>query len=175
MRLSPAKLSGVLLLDIEEKKDDRGFFARTWDPTVAQANGLVSHFDYSCISGNKKKHTLRGMHYQKDPHGETKLVRCTKGRMFDVVIDLRPSSPTFQQWMSAELSATNHRALYIPVGFAHGFLTLEDDTEILYDIAGAYVPEASSGVRFDDPAFGVAWPAVPGSISERDALYADFL
>ena len=175
MNITKTDLSGVLCIDIEAKTDNRGFFARTWDAAFAKENALVERFDYSCISGNTKMHTLRGMHWQKAPHGETKLVRCTRGRMLDVVVDLRPESSTFQAWTSVELSSKNHQALYIPEGFAHGFLTLEDATEVLYDIAGAYVPDASAGVRFDDPAFSIVWPAAPAIISGRDASYPDFL
>ncbi len=175
MKILNTSILGAYIIVPTMSNDDRGFFARTWDPAIAHAHGLLSHFDYTCISGNTKKHTLRGMHYQREPHEETKLVRCTKGSIFDVVIDLRPSSATFQQWVSAELSAENHRALYIPPGFAHGFMTLKDDTEVLYDMSGAYEPTAASGVRFDDPSFAIHWPSVPTVISPRDASYPDFL
>ncbi len=154
--------------------DDRGMFARTWDPAFAKTNNLQERFDYTCISTNVTKHTLRGMHYQRTPHGETKLVRCTKGKMFDVVVDLRPESKTFRQWYGTELTAENHRGLYIPQGCAHGFLTLEPSTEVLYAIAGEYTADAASGVRFDDPAFTIAWPAQPQVISDRDRTYSDF-
>lgn len=163
----------MYVVDIEAITDERGAFARTWDPVIAEEHGLLERFDYTCISTNDAKHTLRGMHYQKNPHEEIKLVRCTRGSIFDVAIDLRPGSQTFRKWFGVELTADNHRALYIPRGFAHGFLTLEDDTEVLYHIAGDFVPESAAGVRFDDPAFGILWPAKPALISERDAQYPD--
>ncbi len=174
MELKQSKLAGVYVVEVTKQKDDRGFFARTWDPAIAKEHGLRETFDYTCISTNDTKHTLRGMHYQCDPHGEVKLVRCTKGSMFDVVIDLRPDSTTFKQWIAEELSADNHRALYIPEGCAHGFLTLEDDTEVLYHIAHDFVPDAADGIRWDDPAFGIKWPAQPTVISDRDTAYPDF-
>lgn len=174
MRLSPSSIDGLYLVDIAPRADDRGFFARTWDPAIATEQELMEKWDYSCISTNTEPFTLRGMHYQPLPHGETKLVRCTKGKMFDVAIDLRPESPTYKQWFGAELTPDNHRALYIPPGCAHGFLTLEPGTEVLYMISGAFVPDAAAGVRWDDPAFGITWPASPVVLSERDATYPDF-
>jgi dTDP-4-dehydrorhamnose 3,5-epimerase len=171
MIVSHTILSDVFLIDTVPMQDERGFFARTWDSVVAEQHGLLPHFDYMCVSGNTKMHTLRGMHYQKLPHGETKLVRCTKGSIFDVVVDLRSTSPTFRQWISANLSATNHHALYIPAGCAHGFLTLEDHTEVLYGISGAYVPAAAVGLRYDDPRFGIVWPEKPQVIAPRDASF----
>ncbi len=171
MHVQPTSIDGLSIIDIKPHSDDRGLFARTWDSTIAKEHGLMERFDYTCISTNTKKGTLRGMHYQTLPHGEVKLVRCTKGKMFDVVIDLRPDSATFKQWLGAELTAENHTALYIPAGCAHGFMTLDDDTEVLYHITGAFVPEAATGVRWNDPAFAIAWPADPVVISERDAAY----
>lgn len=174
MQIHPTALAGVHTVDAIPQKDDRGSFMRLWDPSFAKKHGLQEHFDYTCISTNDKKHTLRGMHYQKDPHGEVKLVTCIKGSIFDVVIDLRPNSKTFKQWIGETLSADDHRSLYIPEGCAHGFLTLEDDTDVLYHIANDFVPEAATGVRFDDPAFGINWPGAPSVISDRDASYPDF-
>lgn len=175
MKLESTSITGVYTVTLEKAQDERGFFARTWDTETAQAHNLVERFDYTCVSRNKEKGTLRGMHYQRDPHGETKLVRCTQGRILDVVIDLRPDSPTFKKWISQELSSDNHVALYIPTGCVHGFITLEPDTEVLYHIAGAYNQEASTGVRWNDPAFSVTWPMEPTVISERDATYPDFV
>ncbi len=175
MRISASSITGLFVIDIAPRADDRGFFARTWDPAIAKEHELLEQFEYSCISMNTEAFTLRGMHYQQLPHGETKLVRCTRGKMFDVVIDLLPESPTFKQWFSAELSPENHRALYIPPGCAHGFVTLEPDTEVLYMISGAYVPEAATGVRWNDPAFNIHWPVEPAVIAERDATYSDFV
>lgn len=171
MQLRATSITGLYTVDIAPSADDRGFFARTWDPVFAKEHELLEQFDYSCISTNTEQHTLRGMHYQKLPHGEVKLVRCTRGKIFDVVIDLLPESPTFKQWFGVELTPQNHRALYIPPGCAHGFMTLEPDTEVLYMISGAYVPEAAAGVRWDDPAFAIQWPADPVVISKRDAAY----
>lgn len=174
MELHATDLAGVYVIDVTKHEDDRGFFARTWDPAIAKEQGLRESFDYTCISLNQSTYTLRGMHYQHGPHGETKLVRCTKGAIFDVALDLRPDSPTFKQWFGVELSAENHRALYIPHGFAHGFLTLEPDSEMLYHIGGALAPETAAGVRWDDPAFGMTWPASPHVISKRDGTYPDY-
>lgn len=174
MQCTPTPIPGLFRIDIHPKEDARGFFARTWDPDIAAKHGLIEHFDYHCISGNTVRQTLRGMHWQRQPHGETKLVRCTKGRIFDVALDLRPDSPTFRQWHGEELTAENHRALYIPPGCAHGFLTLEEDTEVLYHIAGAMVSDAAMGARWDDPAFAIHWPEMPAVLSERDATYPDF-
>lgn len=174
MKIRAQALSGVFTVDIEPHEDERGLFARTWDSHIAKEHGLQESFDYSCISRNTKKGTLRGMHWQREPHGEVKLVRCTKGNIFDVVIDLRPDSETYKKWASVELSEENHCALYIPPLCAHGFLSLTDESEVLYDIAGSYVPEAAAGVRFDDPSFNIAWPFRPKVFSVRDAEYPDF-
>lgn len=174
MKIEDTPLQGVCRISPHLETDARGSFGRTWDPAVAAELGLQETFDYTCISTNPAAFTLRGMHWQKSPHEEVKLVRCTKGKIFDVALDLRPHSPTFRQWFGAELSADNHDALYIPSGCAHGFLTLTPDAEVLYHIAGAFAPEAASGVRFDDSAFAIAWPAEPVVISERDAAYPDW-
>lgn len=174
MTLSETPLHGVLRVTPALRPDDRGSFGRTWDPDIARGHGLLERFEYSCISTNRKKYTLRGMHWQRAPHGETKLVRCTRGAILDVAIDLRPDSPTFKRWHGAELTADNRDALYIPPGCAHGFLTLTDDAEVLYMIAGAYDADSAAGVRWDDPAFGIEWPARPAVIAERDAGYPDF-
>lgn len=174
MKCIETSLAGIHVIDIDETKDERGFFARTWDPAVARDHKLVEKFDYTCISFNTEKGTLRGMHYQELPHGETKLVRCTRGAVFDAVIDLRPASKTFKQWYGTDLTAENHRALYIPEGCAHGFVTLEPNTEVLYAITGEYVATAASGVRYDDPAFNIQWPVKPTVLSDRDRTYPDF-
>lgn len=165
MKVISTSISGLEVLEIKPTEDERGFFARTWEGDP---------FDYSCISRNTKKHTLRGMHYQKEPHAETKLVRCTKGTVFDVVIDMRPNYSTFKKWHSEELSDENHKAMLIPEGCAHGFLSLTDDTEVLYMLSGEYNKESATGVRWNDPAFAITWPADPVIISERDADYSDF-
>jgi dTDP-4-dehydrorhamnose 3,5-epimerase len=175
MKVVETELSGVFVIEIVPHTDERGMFARTWDPEIARKHGLLEYFDYTCISTNMKNHTLRGMHYQVAPHGEVKLVRCTNGKIFDVVIDLRADSPTFKKWVGMELSMDNHRALYIPEGCAHGFLSLAPGAEVLYHIAGKLVPSAAKGVRFDDPAFSIMWPAVPAVTSERDRAFPDFI
>ena len=174
MQLTQTALIGVYTVDVIPRTDERGMFARTWDSAIAREHGLQERFDYTCVSLNTNIHTLRGMHYQRTPHDEVKLVRCTRGTIVDVVLDLRPASATFKQWISAELTAENHRAVYVPAGCAHGFLTMEPQSEVLYHIAGKYVPDASTGVRFDDPAFGIRWPAHPQTITERDRNFPDF-
>jgi dTDP-4-dehydrorhamnose 3,5-epimerase len=170
-------LEGVLLVDPELLTDERGGFARTFCTEEFAEHGLDARVVQSNISLNARAGTLRGMHYQADPHGEAKLVRVTSGAIFDVAVDLRPSSPTYLQWFGTELSSQNQRALWIPVGCAHGFQTLHDDSEVLYLMSAPYVPGAGRGVRWDDPAFGIEWPAPPSggmrTMSERDATYPD--
>lgn len=170
----PTHLPGAVIIDVERHEDERGFFARTWcTEEVAQAGR--SHPVVQCsISWNARRHTLRGMHWQADPHGETKLVRCTRGAILDVVVDVRPHSPTYLQHLAVELDDHNRRALLVPPGFAHGFLTLADDVEVFYQIDAPHVPDAARGARWDDPAFAIPWPARPAVISERDRTYPDF-
>jgi dTDP-4-dehydrorhamnose 3,5-epimerase len=175
MRFEETKLAGVYLVEPERAEDERGFFARTWCTREAAARGLESTWAQSSVSFNKRKGTLRGLHYQLAPHVETKLVRCTRGSVFDVVVDLRRGSPTVCQWWGAELSAENGRQLYIPDDCAHGFLTLCDDTELSYQISAFYQPGSAAGVRWDDPAFGVVWPAPVEVINSRDANYPPFV
>ena len=155
MILRPTPLDGLLLVEQERLEDERGFFARTYD---VDALGAVVQMS---VSFNPRAGTLRGLHFQAEPHGETKLVRCTRGAAFDVAVDLRPQSPTLHRWHAVELTGPNGHALLIPAGFAHGFQTLEDDTELLYAMSTRHVPEAASGVRWDDPAFGIDWPEPP--------------
>lgn len=174
MIFEETKIAGVRILTPETHCDERGFFARTWCEQESAANGLNSRIVQCSISFNAKKGTLRGVHYQLEPYQEAKLVRCTQGSLYDVALDLRLGSPTYLHWVSAELTAENRRALYIPEGCAHGFLTLEDNTEALYQMSEFYHPEASSGVRWNDPAFGIAWPFPAAVMSERDRSYADF-
>lgn len=166
-------LKGAFIVEPEKLEDARGFFARTWCREEFEAHGLNPKLVQCNTSFNKKKGTLRGMHYQAVPHEEAKLVRCTRGTVYDVILDLRPVSPTFGKWVAVKLTAENHRMLYVPEGFAHGFQTLEDDTEVFYQMSEFYYPEAARGVRWDDPAFGIEWPAKPSTISGRDAGYAD--
>jgi dTDP-4-dehydrorhamnose 3,5-epimerase len=174
VRFVPTPITGVIRVEAEPHRDDRGLFARLHCPDEFAAAGIAFAPAQTSVSRNPKAGTLRGLHYQAAPHAETKLVRVTAGRAFDVAVDLRPESPTFRQWTAAELSAENLVALFIPEGVAHGFLTLEPDTDVLYQIAPAYRPGFDAGVRWDDPAFGIAWPTAPTLISARDAGYADF-
>ena len=157
------KLPGVFEVDIEPRHDDRGFFARCWCREEFEKNGLNSKLVQCSISFNRQRGTLRGMHYQAAPYGEAKLVRCTAGGLYDVVLDLRPEMPTFREWIAVELTPANRKMIYIPEGCAHGFLTLEDDTEVFYQMSEFYHPEAARGVRWNDPAFRIAWPGPRGS------------
>lgn len=176
MILQETKLIGAYLIETEPLTDDRGFFARTFCEQEFAAKGLKTHFVQCNISFNHKKGTLRGMHYQIAPYPEAKLVRCTKGAIYDVIIDIRPDSPTFKQWIAADLTADNRRQLYIPEGFAHGFQTLEDNSEVFYQMAEFYHPESARGIRWNDPAFGIKWPPADHRIiSPRDSAYEDFI
>jgi dTDP-4-dehydrorhamnose 3,5-epimerase len=168
------KLSGAFIVNPERICDDRGFFARTWCASEFTARGLNPQLVQCSVSFNQHAGTLRGMHFQLAPCAETKLVRCTMGVVFDVILDLRPSSPTFKHWLAVELSAENRRMLYIPEGFAHGFQTLIDSTEVFYQMSEFYHPESARGVRWDDPAFGIEWPLAERTISSRDLGYPDF-
>jgi dTDP-4-dehydrorhamnose 3,5-epimerase len=167
-------IAGSYVIEIDPKHDERGFFARSWCATEFAEAGLVAELDQCSISSNADAGTLRGMHYQIAPDYETKVVSCRSGALFDVIIDLRSGSPTFRQWFGIELTAQNYRALYIPPGLAHGFLTLADHTDVFYQISGQYVPSSGRGVRWNDPAFGIAWPATPLRMAERDKAYPDF-
>ncbi len=167
-------LPGAYVIDIERLEDERGFFARTWCEREYQAHGLNPRLVQCSISFNKVKGTLRGMHYQLPPFAEAKVVRCTRGAIYDVIIDLRRESPTFRQHFGITLTPENRSMLYVPEGFAHGLLTLADETEVLYLISEFYAPEYARGVRWNDPAFGIAWPGPVRVISARDANYPDF-
>ncbi|MDB5098556.1 MAG: rfbC [Cyanobacteria bacterium RYN_339] len=174
MEFRATALAGVWEVHPTRHVDERGFFARTWDPVAFAAQGLETRVAECSVSYNQRRGTLRGLHFQRSPYAEAKLVRCTRGAIFDVAVDLRPASPTFRAWHAAELTADNHAMLYVPEGCAHGFLTLADDTEVAYQISVPYAPEAGAGVRWDDPAFGVRWPFAPVVVAARDAAYADF-
>lgn len=171
MRFAPTEIAGVVRVEAEPHSDDRGLFARVHCPEEFAAAGIPFEPVQTSLSRNPRVHTLRGLHYQPAPHGETKLVRVTRGRMFDVAVDLRPDSPTYRRWTGAELSAENLTGLFIPEGVAHGFLTLEPDTDVLYQIAPIFRPGHAAGVRWDDPAFAIAWPAAPALMSLADAAY----
>jgi dTDP-4-dehydrorhamnose 3,5-epimerase len=166
-------LAGALLIELERIEDARGFFARAFCAREFEKRGLASRFVQSSISWNAKAGTLRGMHFQVPPHRETKLVRCTSGAIWDAIVDLRADSPTRLRWFGAELSAENRRMLYIPAGFAHGFVTLEPSSEVFYEMDEFYAPQAGRGLRWNDPALGIAWPRQPEVIAERDATYPD--
>jgi dTDP-4-dehydrorhamnose 3,5-epimerase len=174
MRFSPTGIAGVLVVDIEPRSDDRGSFARLQCPDEFAAAGHPFAPAQTSLSRNPRAGTLRGMHYQPAPHAEAKLVRAVRGRIFDVAVDLRPDSPTWRKWFGIELSAENARALFIPEGVAHGFLTLEPDTEVLYQISPKFEAGHEAGVRWNDPAFAIVWPHAPALISDRDATYPDY-
>jgi dTDP-4-dehydrorhamnose 3,5-epimerase len=174
MLFTETQLKGAYIIDPERIEDERGFFARTWDRLEFEAYGLNTTLAQCNISYNARRGTLRGMHYQAAPHAETKLVRCTSGAIYDVIIDLRPESPTLRQWLAVELSAANRRMLYIPEGFAHGFQALADRSEVFYQMTAFYAPDYARGVRWDDPAFGITWPEAPEVIAARDQAYPDF-
>ena len=175
MIFNETKLSGAFIVEPDVFEDERGFFARSWTRAEFAGRALDARMEECSISFNKRRGTLRGMHYQLAPYGQAKLVRCTSGAIYDVIIDLRPDSPTFKQWVGVELTARNHLALYIPVDFAHGFQTLEDETEVFYQMSEIYAPASAHGVRWDDPAFGIQWPAPDQRIlNERDRTYPDF-
>lgn len=174
MKFSPTALAGACIIDIEPVPDERGFFARSWCREEFAKHGLNPDLAQCSISFNKKHGTLRGMHYQVKPHEETKVVRCARGAIYDVIVDLRPESSTFRKWIAVELSADNRRMLYIPAGLAHGFQSLTDDTEVFYQISTPYHPESARGVRWNDPAFGIEWPVTERVISDKDRQYPDF-
>ncbi|MBL8025658.1 MAG: dTDP-4-dehydrorhamnose 3,5-epimerase [Fibrobacteres bacterium] len=174
MKITSTTISGVYTLEIEPVHDNRGFFARTFCMDELGKAGLVTSFPQCNVSYNAKKATLRGMHYQIAPFGETKIVRCTSGSVYDVVVDIRPSSPTFKKWYGVELSFENRRSIYIPEGIAHGFISLVDGAELLYMMSAKYQPEAARGVRWNDPAFAIEWPLTPSVIADRDNTFSGF-
>jgi len=167
-------LEGAFVIEPERREDARGFFARTWCAREFETRGLMTRIAQCSTSFNKKKGTLRGMHYQVPPFAETKIVRCIRGSMYDVIVDLRSSSHTFMKHVGAVLTADNGKMLYVPPGFAHGFQTLEDDTEVLYQISEFHSPGHARGVRWDDPAFGIRWPDDERTMVDRDRIYPDF-
>ncbi len=173
MRFEPTAIEGVTVVEIEPVRDDRGFFARLHCPEEFAAAGFPFVPAQTSLSRNTAAFTLRGLHYEAAPHEEAKLVRVTRGRIFDVAVDLRPDSPTYLKWTGAELSADTGRALLIGRGMAHGFLTLEPDTDVIYQIDRVFEPGHGRGVRWNDPTFNIAWPAKPQVISDRDAAYPD--
>ena len=175
MRFVETHLPDALLIEPERLEDERGFFARIFCEGEMQEQGVCTRFVQSSISFSRRKGTLRGMHYQAAPHGEDKLVRCTMGSVYDVIVDIRPESVTYLQWFATHLSSENRCALLVPKQFSHGFLTLTDNTEVLYQMSEFYTPEASRGFRWNDPRFGIEWPEPIVVISDRDKTYADFV
>lgn len=174
MVFTETHIKGAFIIEPERHEDERGFFARTWCQREFVTRGLDPRLIQCSISFNRKKGTLRGMHYQRPPHAEAKLVRCTMGVIHDVILDLRPESATFRRWFAMELSADNRRMIFIPESVAHGFQTLTDSSEIFYQMTEAYHPNCAHGVRWNDPAFGITWPLVNPILSARDQVYPDF-
>jgi dTDP-4-dehydrorhamnose 3,5-epimerase len=164
-------IPGVWILEVEKRADDRGFFGRAWCRREFEAQGLASDFPQANIGYSVKRGTVRGLHFQKHPWQEVKIVRCTRGAMFDVVVDLRPDSPSYTRWFGVELTQDSHRLLYVPEGCAQGYQTLVDETEMSYQTSTFYAPDSAAGVRFDDPAFGIEWPLPVSVISEADRTW----
>jgi dTDP-4-dehydrorhamnose 3,5-epimerase len=174
MRFVDTGLVGAYIIEIEPREDDRGFNARTWCEREFKEHGLTPRVAQANVIVNRRKGTLRGMHYQLPPHAESKLFRVTRGAIHDVIIDLRPASPTYEQWAAFELTPDSYRMLYVPESFAQGFQTLEDDTEVVYQVSEFYTPDFERGIRHDDPAFGIEWPLKVEAISEKDAQWPDY-
>lgn len=174
MIFKETELNDALVIDLNKLGDERGFFARAFCVNEFKEHGIEFPVAQANVSYNRYKHTLRGMHYQKEPYGEAKLVRCTRGAIWDAIIDVRPDSSTYMQWVGVELTEQNYRMLYVPEGFAHGFITLEDETEVTYQVSEFYTPGAENGIRWDDQTFNIDWPADPKVISEKDKSWPDF-
>jgi len=168
------KLKGSFIIEVRKIADERGFFGRSWCKKEFIAQKLSVEMAQANIAFSFKKGTLRGMHYQQEPFAEAKLVRCTRGAAYDVILDLRPDSPTYRQWIGTELTQDNYHMIYAPEGFAHGYLTLEDNTEMSYSVSQFYAPEAERGIRYDDPAFGIAWPADIRVVSDKDKGWPNY-
>jgi len=171
MIFTETNLKGAYLIELEKIEDERGFFARCWCKNEFNKHGLNAELVQCNVSFNQRKGTLRGMHYQAKPHGEAKLVRCVSGSIYDVIIDLRPESDTYKQWTGVELNSDNHRMMYVPEDFAHGFLTLKDNTEVVYQMSEIYYPDYARGIRWNDPDFTIEWPDEINVISDRDKNY----
>lgn len=174
MFFTETELAGAYIIDLDRREDNRGFFARTWAQEEFEAHGLNTRVVQANMSYNHTRGTLRGMHYQRAPYAETKLVRCVQGAIYDVIIDLRPESATYKRWIGVELTAENRRALFIPEGFAHGFQTLADNSDVTYQVSEFYTPGAEGGIRYNDPAFEIQWPLEVTVISEKDKQWPDF-
>jgi dTDP-4-dehydrorhamnose 3,5-epimerase len=171
MEYTASRIAGAWIMDITPIHDTRGFFAMTWLPDELRERGMNAALAQCNLSFNHRRGTLRGMHFQKAPHAQAKIVRCTRGALLDVIVDLRPASPTFKQWDAVELTAENRRQFYMPEGIAHGYITLADDTEACYHASSPWVREAESGVRWNDPAFAIEWPFPPAVISDKDTSW----
>jgi dTDP-4-dehydrorhamnose 3,5-epimerase len=175
VRFRETEIPGAFVVELEPIEDDRGFFARTWARDELEAQGLRADLVQQSTAWNRRAGTVRGLHWQAEPHAETKLVRCVRGAIWDVIVDVRPDSAAYLNWLGVELTERNGLQLYVPEGVAHGYQTLADDTEATYAITAPYVPDAQRGARWDDPAFGIAWPEAPDrTISERDRAWPDF-
>lgn len=174
MIFKETKLKGAFEIEIKKLEDERGFFGRSWCANEMAEHGLNSAIKQANTSFSKTKGTIRGMHFQKAPYQESKLIRCTKGAILDVIIDLRPDSPTYKQWIGVELTESNYKMLYVPEDFAHGFMTLEDNSEVTYLVSQFYTPGAEAGIRWNDPAFGIDWPMKPTVISEKDQNHPNY-
>lgn len=168
------KLKGAYIVELEKREDNRGFFARGWDGNLLQQHGLIGSVVQQNIAFSKTKGTIRGLHYQKAPHQETKFIRCTRGSVFDVIVDLRPDSATFKQWLGVKLAMDDNIVLYVPKDFAHGFQSLEDNSEIMYLVSEVYTPASEAGVRYNDPSIEIKWPLPVSIISEKDMNWPNF-
>jgi len=175
MKFSETKLQGAWVVDIEQLTDERGFFARSWCQNEFDDHDMISRLVQANMSFNHTRGTLRGMHYQVAPHEETKFIRCTRGAIFDVIVDLRVDSDTYGQWVGVELTAESRTALFVPRGFAHGFQTLDDNTEVFYQVSEFYTPGAEQGLRHNDPTFAIEWPEPVTVISDKDANWPDYV
>ena len=174
MQVTETSIAGVFVVTPAPRADERGHFARQWDEELFRRYGLTTRFPQCNSSFSAMAGTLRGLHFQAPPHGEAKYLRCISGRLFDVVVDVRRGSPSFGRWLGMELSAVSRQWIYVPEGVAHGFLTLEDNTEVLYPVSAPYEASSERGIRWNDPAFDIEWPIVPTRMSEKDAQWADF-
>lgn len=174
MKFQETKLAGAYLIDLNLLQDDRGFFARMFCREEFDKHGLIPDVVQGNMSWNKTRGTLRGMHYQYHPYQETKFVRCTRGAIYDVIIDLRKDSPTYKQWLGVELNADNRTALFVPKDFAHGFITLQDETDVFYLVSQSYQPGSEGGIRWNDPQFSIQWPLQPTCLSAKDADWPDY-
>lgn len=174
MIFTPTTLKGAYIIELEKREDSRGFFARTWDEKEFEAHGIFRKPVQKNMSYSTKKGTMRGMHYQISPYEESKLIRCTKGAIYDVIIDLRKDSPTFKQWFGVELNDTNYKMLFLSEGFAHGFITLTDTTEVSYQVSAFYTPGSEQIIRYNDPQFSIPWPMEVTEITDKDKNQADY-